>query len=79
MTTDYNKTDGPLPTTRKQTGHHLQKTQSLHNIPKGKLHSKKQKTQTRHMEGALRHSLGSQAQHTHTLWKTIHTEHHHTH
>ena len=28
MTTDYNKTDGPLPTTRKQTGHNLQKTQS---------------------------------------------------
>ena len=25
---DYNKTDGPLPTTRKQTGHNLQKTQS---------------------------------------------------
>ena len=24
------------------------------------------------MEGALRRSLGSQAQHTHTLWKTIH-------
>ena len=23
MTTDYNKTDGPLPTTRKQTGHNL--------------------------------------------------------
>ena len=29
------------------------------------------KTQTKHMEGALRRSLGSQAQHT-TLWKTIH-------
>ena len=28
MTTDYNKTDGPLPTTEKQTGHNLQKTQS---------------------------------------------------
>ena len=28
MTTDYNKTDGPLPTTRKQTGHNSQKTQS---------------------------------------------------
>ena len=28
MTTDYNETDGPLPTTRKQTGHNLQKTQS---------------------------------------------------
>ena len=28
MTTDYNKTDGPLPTIRKQTGHNLQKTQS---------------------------------------------------
>ena len=28
MTTDYNKTDGPLQTTRKQTGHNLQKTQS---------------------------------------------------
>ena len=28
MTTDYNKTDGLLPTTRKQTGHNLQKTQS---------------------------------------------------
>ena len=28
MTTDYNKTDGPLPTTRKQTGYNLQKTQS---------------------------------------------------
>ena len=28
MTTDYNKTDGPLPTTRKQTGNNLQKTQS---------------------------------------------------
>ena len=28
MTTDYNKTDGPLPTTRKQTGQNLQKTQS---------------------------------------------------
>ena len=27
MITDYNKTDGPLPTTRKQTGHNLQKTQ----------------------------------------------------
>ena len=27
MTTDYNKTDGPLPTTRKQLGHNLQKTQ----------------------------------------------------
>ena len=27
MTTDYNKTDGPLPTTRKQTRHNLQKTQ----------------------------------------------------
>ena len=27
MTIDYNKTDGPLPTTRKQTGHNLQKTQ----------------------------------------------------
>ena len=29
MTTDYNKTDGPLPTTRKQNGHNSQKTQSL--------------------------------------------------
>ena len=28
LSTDYNKTDGPLPTTRKQTGHNLQKTQS---------------------------------------------------
>ena len=28
MTTDYNKTDGPLPTTRKKTGHNLQKKQS---------------------------------------------------
>ena len=28
MTTDYNKTDGPLPTTRKQTGHNLWNTQS---------------------------------------------------
>ena len=28
MTTDYNKTDGPLPTTRKQTGHNSQMTQS---------------------------------------------------
>ena len=28
MTTDYNKTDRPLPTTRKQTRHNLQKTQS---------------------------------------------------
>ena len=28
MTTDYNKTDGPLPTTRKQTGQNLQKIQS---------------------------------------------------
>ena len=27
MTTCYNKTEGPLPTTRKQTGHNLQKTQ----------------------------------------------------
>ena len=26
MTTDYNKTNGPLPTTRKQTGHNLQKS-----------------------------------------------------
>ena len=26
MTTDYNETDGPLQTTRKQTGHNLQKT-----------------------------------------------------
>ena len=26
MTTDYNKADGPLPTTRKQTRHNLQKT-----------------------------------------------------
>ena len=51
MATDYNKTDGPLPTTRKQTGHNLQKTQSplslrplypladKHNIQKGKTHS----------------------------------------
>ena len=29
MTTYYNKTDGHLPTTRKQTGHNLQKTLSL--------------------------------------------------
>ena len=29
MTTDPNKTDGLLPTTRKPTGHNLQKTQSL--------------------------------------------------
>ena len=28
MTKDYIKTDGPLPTTRKQTGYNLQKTQS---------------------------------------------------
>ena len=28
MTTYYNKTDGPLPTTRMQTGHNLQKIQS---------------------------------------------------
>ena len=28
MTADYNGADGPLPTTRKQTGHNLQKTQS---------------------------------------------------
>ena len=28
MTTDYNKADGPLPTTRKQTGYSLQKTES---------------------------------------------------
>ena len=28
MTTYYNKTNGPLPTTRKQTGHNLQKTHS---------------------------------------------------
>ena len=28
LTTDYNKTEGPFPTTRKQTGHNLQKTQS---------------------------------------------------
>ena len=28
MTTDYNKTDGLLPSTRKQIGHNLQKTQS---------------------------------------------------
>ena len=27
-TINYNKTDGPLPTTKKQTGHNLQKTQS---------------------------------------------------
>ena len=45
-----------------------------------------QKTQTKHMEGALRRSLGSQAQHTHSLedhtWSiqqstTTHTEHIH--
>ena len=29
-------------------------------------------TQIRHMEGTHRHTLGSQTQHTHTLWKTIH-------
>ena len=28
MTADCNRTDGPLPTARKQTGHNLQKTQS---------------------------------------------------
>ena len=28
MTTDYNKTDGPSPTTRKLTGHNSRKTQS---------------------------------------------------
>ena len=131
MTTEYNKTDGPLPTTRKQTGHNLQKTQSAfaqttiptnihtanriftnsilmadkHNIPKGKMHSNCmlfpedivckitqrnnirrvntcdpalnllneeitsdiQKHKKKHMEGALRRSLGAQAQHTHSL------------
>ena len=39
------------------------------------------KTQTKHMEGALRRSLGSQAQHTHSLedhrWSI--QQHHHTH
>ena len=30
------------------------------------------KTQTKHMEGASRRSLGPQAQHIHILWKTIH-------
>ena len=53
MTTDYNKTDGPLPTTRNQTGHNLRKTQSPLSLrppypltyplptelPKGKMHS----------------------------------------
>ena len=29
MTTDYNKTDGPSPTTRKLTGHNSRQTQSL--------------------------------------------------
>ena len=32
MTTDYNQTDGPLPTARKQTGHNFQKTTIPTNI-----------------------------------------------
>ena len=40
MTTDYKKNGRPLPTTRKQTGHNLQKTllADKHNIIKGKMH-----------------------------------------
>ena len=143
MTTDYNKTDEPLPTTRKQTGHNLQKTHESafaqttiptsiqttniiftniilmadkHNIPKGKMHSNYRlfpedivytitqrynirrantcdpalkllnedtKTQIKYMEGALRRSLGSQAQHTNSLeymeYMVYPTERHHTH
>ena len=35
------------------------------------------KNTNKHMEGALTRTLGSQTQHTHTLWKTIHTKHFH--
>ena len=43
--------------------------------------STKKNTQTKHMEGALRHSLGSQAQHTlfGRPYMVYPTEHHHTH
>ena len=147
MTTGYNKTDGPLPTTGKADWTQFtEDTESafaqttiptnIHtanriftntilmadkqNIPKGKMHSNckplpehivckitqrnnirrantcdpalkllneeitsdKNKTQIKHMEGALRRSLGSQAQHTHSLedhtW-VYPTEHHHIH
>ena len=39
MTTDYNKTDGPLPTTRKQTGYNLQKTQSQPSLIPTNIHN----------------------------------------
>ena len=143
MTTDYNKTDGPLPTTRKQTGHNesaFAQTAIPTNIhtanriftniilmadkqkKKGKMHSNcrllsedivckiTQRNNIRRantcdlalkllneeitsniqkhkqMEGALRRSLGTQAQHTHSLedhtWSiqqntTTHTKHIH--
>ena len=40
--------------------------------PKRGYYFRHTKTQTKHIEGASRRSLGPQAQHTHILWKTIH-------
>ena len=59
MTTDYNKTDRPLPTTRKQTGHNLQNTQS----PLSPDHHTHQHT---HCQQNIHkhHTDGRQAEHT---------------
>ena len=59
MTTDYNKTDGPLPTTRKQTGHNLQKTQSPLS-----LRPQYPPTYTLPTEFSQHHTDGRQAEHT---------------
>ena len=54
MTTDYNKTDGPLPTTRKQTGHRV-RFRSDHNTHQ---HTHCQQNFHKH------HTDGRQAEHT---------------
>ena len=59
MTTDYNKTDGPLPTTIKQTGHNLHNTQSpLRSDHHTHQHTHCQQNFHKH------HTDGRQAEHT---------------
>ena len=122
MNTDYNKTDGHSPTTRKLTGH-TEDTESAFaqtTIPTNihtaniifrlqalsmQTHKKKQhkkskhlwsssqtpkwgdnfrdtKTQTKHMEGASRRSLGQRTQHTHSMedhtWYILYSTSNHT-
>ena len=59
MTTDYSKTDGLLPTTRKQTGHNLQKTHSTLS-----LRPPYPPTYTLPTEFSQHHTDGRQAHHT---------------